>query len=529
MPPPAIQPPQQTIWPLKVSPGIKRDGTNFEGNFYTDGIWTRFQRSLPRSIGGYQQTATGFHGPSRGCAQFSSNGLIYFASGSANLLEQAVVAPSGATAGVVDRTPAGFVTDASNVWQFDHMSNAAAGARNSAIIAHAAPNLLAIDSDAATKVWYGDAIGSAALVDTGATAVAGGIVVLHPFLFTYDSYGNIAWSDENQPTVWTGGASGFARPTEAKILKGMVVRGGPGYSPAGIFWSMNSLLRASFIGGSAIFQFDTVSDQISVLSSSAIVEYDSLFYWPGIDRFLVYNGIVREVPNSLNLNWFYDSGTGLNQQYAQKVWGTKVPHFGEIWWFYPRGTSTECNDAIIYNVRENTWYDAGLSPGANRSSGIYPQVTPNPLWLKATADASGSYSLWRHEIGTDEVFSGGPANAILSAIETSDIAWCGQGPMQSWVGIDRNVTLACFELDFIQSQAMSLTVKGAAYAQGATNVSTVYPFGPGTDNPSRIDMSGEGIERREMTLRIESNISNGAWQMGMPIAHFGMGGQRPSP
>lgn len=525
--PPQIQPPQQTIWPLRCLPGVKRDGTQFEGSAYTDGIWTRFQRALPRSIGGYQQTATGFHGPSRGCAQFSSNGLIYFASGSANLLEQASVAPSGATAGVLDRTPAGFVTDPNNVWQFDHMSNAAAGARNSALIAHAAPNLAMIDSDITTKVWYGDATGSAALVDTGATQIAGGIVVLHPFLFTYDSFGNVAWSDENQPTVWTGGASGNARITEAKIVKGMVVRGGPGYSPAGLFWSLNSLCRASFIGGSAIFQFDTISDQISVLSSSAIVEYDSLFYWPGIDRFLVYNGIVREVPNSLNLNWFYDN---LNQPYAQKVWGTKVPHFGEIWWFYPRYPSTECNDAIIYNVRENTWYDAGLAPGANRSSGIYPQVTPNPLWLKATADADNSYSLWRHEIGTDEVFVSGPANAILSAIETSDLAWCGQGPMpQGWVGIDRNVTLSCFEQDFVQTQPMTLIVKGVAYAQGSPNVSTSYPFGPGTANLTRIDMSGEGIERREMTLRIESNITNGAWQMGQILVHLGLGSQRPSP
>jgi hypothetical protein len=44
---------------------------------------------------------------------------------------------------------------------------------------------------------------------------------------------------------------------------------------------------------------------------------------------------------------------GLLHNQRQKVWATKVPRFGEIWWFYPKGDSEECNDAIIYNIREN--------------------------------------------------------------------------------------------------------------------------------------------------------------------------------
>lgn len=36
---------------LKSSPGIKRDGTKFEGDHYTDGQWVRWQRNLPRKMG----------------------------------------------------------------------------------------------------------------------------------------------------------------------------------------------------------------------------------------------------------------------------------------------------------------------------------------------------------------------------------------------------------------------------------------------------------------------------------------------
>ena len=35
---------------LKSQPGIKRDGTKFEGDFYVDGQWVRFQRGRPRKI-----------------------------------------------------------------------------------------------------------------------------------------------------------------------------------------------------------------------------------------------------------------------------------------------------------------------------------------------------------------------------------------------------------------------------------------------------------------------------------------------
>jgi hypothetical protein len=70
----------------------------------------------------------------------------------------------------------------------------------------------------------------------------------------------------------------------------------------------------------------------------------------------------------------------LNYSQRQKVWCTKVPRWGEIWWFYPKGDATECTDAIIYNVREKTWYDAGSAPGSRRSAGIFTEVFPKPIW-----------------------------------------------------------------------------------------------------------------------------------------------------
>jgi hypothetical protein len=113
------------------------------------------------------------------------------------------------------------------------------------------------------------------------------------------------------------------------------------------------------------------------MSSQSVIEYDGVYYWCGVDRFLLYNGVVKEIPNTFNQNYFFDN---LNYNQRQKVWVSKVPRYGEIWWFYPRGDATECTDAIIYNVRENVWYDAGEALGARRSAGYFSQVFAHPVW-----------------------------------------------------------------------------------------------------------------------------------------------------
>ena len=88
----------------------------------------------------------------------------------------------------------------------------------------------------------------------------------------------------------------------------------------------------------------------------------------------------------MNQNYFFDN---LNYAQREKIWVSKVPRFGEVWWFYPRGNATECTDAIIYNVRENTWYDAGEALGARRSAGYFSQVFHYPIAASWETNAVG--------------------------------------------------------------------------------------------------------------------------------------------
>ena len=242
-----------------------------------------------------------------------------------------------------------------------------------------------------------DVVISAAATTSGAStitfdnniSVSGGVVTLHPYVFVYGNSGLIKNCSAGNANDWVSADANEVSVATGKIVQGLPVRGGSN-APSGLFWSLDSLIRVSYIGGAGTppqyWRYDLISSQSSILSSQSVIEYDGIYYWCGVDRFLLYNGVVKEIPNTMNQNYFFDN---LNYAQREKVWVSKVPRFGEIWWFYPRGDATECTDAIVYNVRENTWYDAGQALGAQRSAGYFSQVFHYPITADWNVNATG--------------------------------------------------------------------------------------------------------------------------------------------
>jgi len=368
----------ENIIQIKSLPGIKRDGTRFEGDQYVDGLWVRFQRSLPRKIGGYRSINKYLRGIARTLQEYTQDNLTYVHAGSADLVERFYIDGGFNTSVIANRTPSTLAASANNLWQFD-LDTSPAGVLQ--IVAQVAPNLNCICNSLGGQLFTGTALGTAALVEVPTinlpanASVTGGVVALHPYTVAFGNDGYVMWSVPTDPTDYVGSGAGNAYVTGQKIVRGMPLRGGPGNSPSGLLWSADSLIRMTYIGGTPVFQFDTISTQSSILSAQSVIEYDGIFYWIGTDRFLSFNGVVREVPNMLNLNFFFDN---LNYSQRQKVFAYKVPRFGEIWWCFPKGDSVEPNHAVIYNVRENIWYDTPL-PEGGRGAGIFPSVFPKPF------------------------------------------------------------------------------------------------------------------------------------------------------
>ena len=352
-------------------------------------------------------------------------------------------------------------------------------------------------------------------------AVSGGCVVIHPYLFVYGNNGLIRNSSAGDFANWVSPDANATNVATGKIVKGLPIRGGS-TSPSGLFWAVDALIRVSFQPSSSggvnyYWVYDLVSSQTSIMSSSSVIEYDGIFYWAGVDRFLSYNGVVQEIPNSNNQNYFFDN---VNMTQRQKVWATKVPRYGEIWWFYPKGDATECTDAIIYNVRDKTWYDAGQAIGARRSAGVFSEVFPKPIWAGNEANTEGKYTLWQHETGVDSIYLT-DVNAVQSYFETYNIGTLGGlvGSVQQpgdnlWTRLER------IEPDFLQEGEMSVVVTGQGYADDTVVESEPYVFSPGT---LKIDMREQ---RREMRLRFESNTAGGTYQTGRVLLSLTTGDVR---
>ena len=523
---------------IRSQPGIKRDGTKFEGDNYVDGQWVRFQRGLPRKIGGYRAISKYLREISRAMSEFTQNSLTYVHSGSANLVERFYIDNGFNTSVITNRTPSTLATDPNNMWQFDAI--AAPGLGGMQLVAQVAPNLECICNSLGGQLFFGDLFGTAPLqpitnLPAGYSAT-GGVVVLHPYTFIFGNDGYVAFSVAGDPTDYTSLGSGAANIASQKIVKAIALRGGPGNSPSGLFWSADALVRASFIGGAPVFQFDTISTQSSILGANTVIEYDGIFYWVGTDRFLMFNGVVREVPNNLNLNYFFD---GLNQSQRQKVFAMKVPRYGEIWWCYPRGDAIEPSHAVIYNIRENTWYDCEL-PNGGRSAAVSPTVFPKPIMtgvvpsvgpenirvteaddvritqddnVRVTQDSEvDQYRLWVHEVGVDDI-DGLNLQPVLSYFETADLSL----PVSSQE--NKALQVLMIEPDFVQSGDMTMQVTGRANAKApevSTEPHTIYETPP-TPQDQVVYFK---TQRRELRFRFESNTLGGDFQMGLVLAHI---------
>ena len=530
------------VFALDTKPGIQRDGTVFDKEFYNDGRWVRFQRGRPRKMGGYREIVNDLAGPSRGMYLNPQQNFNNVFSGYSGGLQLLPISSTGTGSGITDMTLSNFTANANNLWQFDTFYDVS-GSGNNLLLAHPGQNLTLIDNNVNTPVLGGDITGTsmaalgvftdsvylnatttmylsttnlligagqtitgtgipssttvvsanlrvpvlnavavtgiagqcsctsttglyvgqtvavsgtltgtatgitsgvtyfiiatnysttftlsassggAAIVTTAGTttglvftmgqiqdvvisnaattsgastitfdnnvSVSGGVVTLHPYVFVYGNDGLIRNSGAGNVQDWVSADANEVSVATGKIVQGLPVRGGSN-APSGLFWSLDSLIRVSYIGGAGTppqyWRYDLISSQSSILSGQSVIEYDGIYYWCGVDRFLLYNGVVKEIPNNMNQNYFFDN---LNYAQREKVWVTKVPRFGEIWWFYPRGTATECTDAVIYNVRENTWYDTGLASGAQRSAGYFSQIFQFPIAADWNINASG--------------------------------------------------------------------------------------------------------------------------------------------
>jgi hypothetical protein len=503
--------------PLRFKAGIQRDGTRLDapGN-WVDGQWVRWVDGNARKIKGYRQITDQSDGIPRSFENHFKGGTHYLHIGSSSNLRQLTMNTIGdVSAPPASRTPGAYTMQGDELWQMDTSFDPIT-ANSAAVVAHPGRNLNDISNSTKTSIYMGDATSTNALTAlSGISQVSGGICVVHPYLTFFGSDGYFGWTapnNFNDMTTLNGG--GEAYPTSQKIVRGFPIRGGNG--PAGLYFSLDSVIRTSYVGGKEVWAFDTVTDRTTIMSSRSIaMARNDTAYWMGTDGFYMYNGNVAELPNVANLDWVYNN---INMSQRQKCFAFCNTRFGEVWFCFPFGDATECTHAAIYNYRTNNWYDTEL-PNGGRSGAISPSLYPYPI-MGGIEAVSGSYRVWEHESGVDEV-RGSSVIAVHSYVESADVTMLtGDQPS--------NATISCaaVEADIKQTGDMTLTITGNANARSPTVDSSPITFSPGPVSAPGDQILRSKVERRQMRFRWDSNVAGGYYELGLPIALLSAGSGR---
>jgi len=368
----------------------------------------------------------------------------------------------------------------------------------------------------------------AANIMNSTVKVSGGICAVGPFMFAYGNNGLIRNSDVNNPSAWfsltdqasvyrNSGLANDVNVGTSKIVKGLPYRG-MGTKYAALFWSLDSLILATFVGAPSVFDYTIISNSVTILAAHSAIEVYGSYYWIGDNRFYVYaTGQIIEVPNEINRNWFF---TNINPERQHITWASVNPQYNEIWWFFPRGSSYECNHALIYNYIDKTWYDTPITRGA----GFYAGVYNHPLWASNVVNTTyNGYDFNLHEIGVNAVNYLGTVSAIASSITTPDIGVTSSaavaslknpsGALQNWTQVIR------IEPDGQSVGNWSVDVIGTKWARGTVTNTTSYT--------NAITSTTEHFDFREqwrmMYIKFYNSEIDGDWYMGNTLISANIG------
>lgn len=532
------------LYPLNFKPGIKRDGTLFQADYCTDGKWVRFQRGFIRKMGGMKggiDTGDAF-------ADVSNIALLPLPGNNNNMSSYIAGRNNGRGTIRYYQITQNF-DQVGNAVQILGLNNQHTIWQSTVIIQNNAQKIVFlnsvsqdnINSNAACSL-YAFTLPTTLLNFTNlppSLIGLSGLLFTNPYLFVYGSNGLIQWSKPTDPLNFSGNGQNITISND-KVIFGASIRGGIN-TPTLIFWTLSSVVRCINTGQNDLaFQIDILSKSSSILSSRCVVEWDGLFFWPGTNRFFHFNGIVQELPNTLSLNYFFNN---LDMSKRQQVFGVKNTQYGEIWWFYPEKTGApnrnnlipqgDNSRALIYNIRENSWYDTDIP----RTGGVYSEdfgfMTTYGRLL--TNPGQQRFTLYRHEYETfnnsDEaimevpVINQIPPTPIPSTFTTPTISWAAFNPMKQLTGVNRWMEVVTMEPDFTLMPAntdMEVVINSKQYAQdfGVTSPSFQIPAPLAINvNPmnAKIDIAVQG---RHISFTFSTTFN---FEMGQTMLLLGIG------
>ena len=254
-----------------------------------------------------------------------------------------------------------------------------------------------------------------------------------------------------------------------------------------------------FVGPPFTFAFKQIGTNCGTLSAHSAVEAENVVYWMSDGAFYLFDGVVKEIPCSVQDFVFQD----INTDEVSTVFAGVNLDFSEVNWFYASGSSVLIDKVVTYNYLERLWTvgtlarttwapkDVFANPLATR---YYPTSTTlaQPTVIGLTAGVS---TLYDQEKGLND-----DTSAITAFITSGDV---------DIVDGDNSMFIKRYIPDFKnQSGNLNMQFLVRQYP-GATQ--TVASSTVVDSSTTKVDMRARG---RQVAIKIVSTDVDTKWRYG---------------
>ena len=172
-----------------------------------------------------------------------------------------------------------------------------------------------------------------------------------------------------------------------------------------------------FVGPPFTFSFKQIGTNCGALGIHSAVEAENVVYWMSDGAFYLFDGVVKEIPCSVQDYVFQD----INQDENSTIYAGVNLEFSEVNWFYASDGSTAIDRVVTYNYLEKLWTIGTLA----RTTWASKDVFANPLATKYMPNSTtlaqptvigltaGVSTLYDQEKGTNDDTS--PITAFITS------------------------------------------------------------------------------------------------------------------
>lgn len=308
---------------------------------------------------------------------------------------------------------------------------------------------------------------------------------------------NMAWSDDNDNTIWTPGPANAANTRRLQEGTRMVA-GARLAQGVNLVWTDTAAILMQYTGSNSVYATRTLGRDCGLVGPAAFAVHDGIAYWMSGNHFFYYNGAVQKISNSNDIKSIFDD---LSLLYRTNTTCHHNIKFREIWWFYPSLAATEPDKYVILNLDDFSWTTGTLSRTVLGNEFL------NGTTTVLAVDTSGV--IYAHETGTDA-----DGAALDWSLETSYI---------DLLDGDVSMNIDGYIPDMRrQTGSVALTLTSRDYPEDAAPLETLVTSIP--INVGIVDMRHYG---RQVKVKIsQTGVIGGDFALGKQRIEAGISGGR---